>query len=92
MASNGSAVAARQYRLMSRRDVEALIAEGRKLVIRDGYVLRIDEWLPYHPGGETAIMHMVGRDATDEINGFVRCSLSAAAASSSSAASTKPVR
>ncbi|KAK5075240.1 hypothetical protein LTR64_001445 [Lithohypha guttulata] len=47
--------------------VEGLIAEGRKIVIVDGHVVKADAWCPYHPGGETAILHMVGRDGTDEI-------------------------
>lgn len=54
--------------LFSRRQVEALIADGDKIIIVDGKVLKVDSWLPYHPGGEKAIMHMVGRDATDEVN------------------------
>lgn len=59
----------RSYRVMTRREVEGLIADGRKVIIVDQYVLKVDGWLPYHPGGDKAIMHMVGRDATDEVNG-----------------------
>ncbi len=59
----------RTYRFMSRRDVEGLISEGRNIIIVDQYVLKVDGWLPYHPGGDKAIKHMVGRDATDEVNG-----------------------
>jgi delta8-fatty-acid desaturase len=51
----------------SRRDIEALIASGRSIVIVDNKVLKVDAWLPYHPGGDKAIQHMVGRDATDEV-------------------------
>lgn len=61
--------AARTYRVMSRREVEGLIAEGRKIIIVEDHVLKLDSWLPYHPGGDKSIMHMVGRDATDEVNG-----------------------
>ncbi|PHH79420.1 hypothetical protein CDD80_4873 [Ophiocordyceps camponoti-rufipedis] len=53
--------------LMSRDEIESLIANGRKIVIFRGQVLRTDAWLPYHPGGDKAILHMVGRDATAEI-------------------------
>ncbi|KAK6349939.1 hypothetical protein TWF696_006197 [Orbilia brochopaga] len=56
-----------EEKLWSRREVENLIAEGRKVIIVDGKVLKVDAWLPYHPGGNKAIMHMVGRDATDEV-------------------------
>lgn len=54
--------------LFSRRQVEGLIADGDKIIIVDGKVLKVDAWLKYHPGGDKAIMHMVGRDATDEVN------------------------
>ena len=55
---------------LSRRQVENLIAEGRKVVVVDGRVLKVDAWLPYHPGGDKAILHMVGRDATSEVQAF----------------------
>lgn len=45
-----------------------MIADGDKIVIVDGKVLKVDPWIEYHPGGDKAIMHMVGRDATDEVN------------------------
>ena len=54
--------------VLSRRQIEGMIADGRIIVIVDGKVLKIDAWLKYHPGGDKAIMHMVGRDATDEVN------------------------
>ena len=57
----------RAKRVWSRREIEGLIADGRKIVIFDNQVLRVDAWIPYHPGGDKSILHMVGRDATDEI-------------------------
>lgn len=57
--------------LLSRRYVEALIAQGNKVFILDGHVVKADAWIPYHPGGEKAILHMVGRDATDEVTALV---------------------
>jgi sphingolipid 8-(E)-desaturase len=59
------------YPLLSRTDVEALIAEGQKVFILDQFVIKADAWIPYHPGGEKSILHMVGRDATDEVTAFV---------------------
>ncbi|KDN62673.1 putative fatty acid desaturase [Colletotrichum sublineola] len=54
--------------VLSRGDVEALIAQGRrKLFILDNFVIKADAWIPYHPGGDKSILHMVGRDATDEV-------------------------
>lgn len=64
----------RKQRILSRREIEGLIFEGRHIVIYDGKVLKTDGFLNYHPGGKTAMKHMVGRDATDEINAYVHCS------------------
>lgn len=61
----------RELKLMSRDEVEALIAEGRKIVIFHQQVLKVDPWLPYHPGGDKAMLHMVGRDASDEMDSYV---------------------
>lgn len=63
-----ASVADRKQRVLSRREIEGLIAEGQHIIIYDGKVLKTDAWLEFHPGGEKAIKHMVGRDATDEIN------------------------
>lgn len=60
----------REYPVMRRDEVGALIAAGRKIVIFDGHILKVDAWLPYHPGGDKAILHMVGRDATAEIEAY----------------------
>jgi delta8-fatty-acid desaturase len=57
--------------LLSRREVEGLIAEGKTIIILDQKVLKVDAWLKYHPGGDKAIRHMVGRDATIEVNALV---------------------
>ena len=58
----------RKLALLSRDEIEARIADGQNLVIASGKVLRCDAWMPYHPGGDLSIRHMVGRDATDEVN------------------------
>ncbi|KAK4653181.1 hypothetical protein QC762_505820 [Podospora pseudocomata] len=60
----------RTYPLMSRREIEAQIADGRHMVIVDGHVLKVDAFMQFHPGGDKAMKHMVGRDATDEVNGL----------------------
>lgn len=39
-------------------------------MIVENAVLKVDAWLPYHPGGDKAILHMVGRDATNEVKAF----------------------
>ncbi|RFU31973.1 hypothetical protein B7463_g4357, partial [Scytalidium lignicola] len=53
--------------LLSRRQVEGLIAEGRTITIVNQNVLKVDLFLKYHPGGQKAVQHMVGKDATSEI-------------------------
>ncbi|KAI1262055.1 fatty acid/sphingolipid desaturase [Xylariaceae sp. FL1019] len=60
-------MADRTYPLMSRREIEGLVADGRLVFILDHFVVKADAWAPYHPGGDKAIRHMVGRDATDEV-------------------------
>ena len=54
--------------IFSRREIESLIAAGDSIVIKDNTVLRLNGWKDKHPGGDLVIQHMVGRDATDEIN------------------------
>ncbi|KAJ5520251.1 Fatty acid/sphingolipid desaturase [Penicillium fimorum] len=58
----------RKDTLLTRRYIEGLIAEGKHVIIYQDRVLRVDPFIKYHPGGEKPIKHMVGRDATDEIN------------------------
>ncbi len=57
-----------QQYMISAQKVEQLIAQGKPVVIHEGYALNISKWIDSHPGGRLAILHMVGRDATDEIN------------------------
>ncbi|KAJ9138544.1 Fatty acid/sphingolipid desaturase [Coniochaeta hoffmannii] len=57
----------RTYPLMTRREVEHLIAEGRNIIIVNQHVLKVDAWIKYHPGGDKSIAHEIGRDATDEV-------------------------
>jgi delta8-fatty-acid desaturase len=54
--------------ILSRREIEGMIADGLSITIVDGKVLKVDSWIKFHPGGDKAIRHMVGRDATDEVN------------------------
>lgn len=48
--------------------VRRLIASGKHIVIFEGQILQLNGWLDKHPGGKLAIQHMVGKDATNEIN------------------------
>ena len=71
MAPTSTKTPGRGEAFLSRRQVEGLIADGRSIIIMDQMVLKVDPWLKYHPGGHKAIMHMVGRDATDEVHAYV---------------------
>ncbi|KAL1609672.1 hypothetical protein SLS59_001181 [Nothophoma quercina] len=60
----------RKARVFSRREIEGQIANGKAIVIVDNKVLNVGAWMPYHPGGDKAMRHMIGRDATDEVTRF----------------------
>jgi hypothetical protein len=53
--------------LISRRQVEHLIALGQLIVIYDGQILKLDSWVEKHPGGRLPLLHMVGVDASCEV-------------------------
>ncbi|KAF8541964.1 fatty acid desaturase-domain-containing protein [Trichophaea hybrida] len=55
-------------RVLTRRQIEGMIADGKAIFIYKGDVLSVNAWMKFHPGGDTAIRHMIGRDATDEVN------------------------
>jgi len=74
MALSKAAIAAaksRKNKVLSRQEIQDLIAEGKIILIVENAVLNADAWLPFHPGGDKAIRHMVGRDATDEVKAYV---------------------
>ncbi|KAI1154395.1 fatty acid desaturase-domain-containing protein [Nemania diffusa] len=54
-------------RILTPPAIKRMIAEGQTIVIFDDFVLRLDSWLGKHPGGRLAILHMIGKDATDEM-------------------------
>ncbi|KAJ8122359.1 hypothetical protein ONZ43_g1423 [Nemania bipapillata] len=54
-------------RILMPQAIKRMIAEGQAIVIFDDFVLRLDSWLSKHPGGRLAILHMIGKDATDEM-------------------------
>lgn len=55
----------------TREEVAVRILAGEALVVYNHQLLRIPQaWLNAHPGGSLAILHFVGRDATDEIDAY----------------------
>lgn len=58
-------------RKWTRAEVVDSILAGEILFIRNGHVIKVPKvWLDRHPGGELAISHFVGRDASDETSAF----------------------
>lgn len=57
-----------QHNIIPPAEIQSRITEGEPIVVYEGYVLHLGQWINTHPGGRLAILHMVGRDATDEIN------------------------
>ncbi|CAM9233359.1 unnamed protein product [Heterosigma akashiwo] len=49
--------------------VRELIAEGRDLLVYEDGVYDLTKWKVHHPGGDLAITHLVGMDATNQIRG-----------------------
>ncbi|KAH7345795.1 hypothetical protein BKA66DRAFT_448073 [Pyrenochaeta sp. MPI-SDFR-AT-0127] len=56
---------------LSRNMIERWINQGNPIVIYERCALQLGVWVDQHPGGRLTILHMVGRDATDEINMYV---------------------
>jgi cytochrome b involved in lipid metabolism len=54
-------------KVLSRAHIKGLITQGQVIIISDKQVLRLDRWIDRHPGGRLPILHMVGKDATDQI-------------------------
>ncbi|KAI5953276.1 SLD [Candida jiufengensis] len=57
-------------RILSRVEITDLIAGGKVIVIYKDNVLNLTSWISRHPGGDKAVYHMIGRDATDEMNAY----------------------
>src|SRR6266545_5715258 len=54
--------------IWTRDAIAKRILAGETLIIYQGHLLKIPQkWLEAHPGGSLALLHFVGRDATDEI-------------------------
>jgi delta8-fatty-acid desaturase len=54
-----------------RQSIAARILNGEHLFILNGELIRVPhQWLAAHPGGALAILHFIGRDATDEVEAY----------------------
>ncbi|CAG8534726.1 11097_t:CDS:1 [Racocetra persica] len=59
-----------QLNYLTKREVEQRVRNGQMLIIYNNKVYKLNKWIKYHPGGELAIINMIGKDATDAINVF----------------------
>ncbi len=67
--SSASSLSPRRKKL-TRAQLAARIAAGETLVLHGTRIYKLDSWLARHPGGAVAILHFVGRDASDEIEAY----------------------
>ncbi|WFD23497.1 sphingolipid 8-(E)-desaturase [Malassezia equina] len=63
----GAGAEALPRRVLTRAQLAERIAQGEVLVVHRRLIYKLDHWIHVHPGGDTAILHFVGRDAKDEI-------------------------
>jgi hypothetical protein len=57
-------------RIVPRSELAQRIINGENLVIYNDLVLDLTRWADKHPGGKLAVLHFVGRDATDEMDAY----------------------
>jgi delta8-fatty-acid desaturase len=60
----------KQPQLLSREEIAQRICQGALLFIYRSNVINATQWAKHHPGGALAILHFVGRDATDEVEAY----------------------
>jgi len=60
----------RKTRLLTRSELINRIISGQNLVIYHSLVLDLTRWADKHPGGKLAVLHFVGRDASDEMDAY----------------------
>ena len=56
--------------LLTRDQIAQRICQGQILFIYQKHVVNATKWAPLHPGGNLALLHFVGRDATDEVDAY----------------------
>ncbi|CAG8713820.1 13237_t:CDS:1 [Dentiscutata erythropus] len=59
-----------QRNYLTKQEVEKRVQNGQILIIYNNKVYKLNKWIKHHPGGELAIINLVGKDATDAINVF----------------------
>ncbi|KAI9091777.1 fatty acid desaturase-domain-containing protein [Phlyctochytrium arcticum] len=64
---SASALPKRSQGVYTQKEIDQRVAEGETLVIIKDRVYNLTKFLKHHPGGDLAIIHMNGRDATDAV-------------------------
>ncbi|KAI7870982.1 delta-6-fatty acid desaturase [Spinellus fusiger] len=54
-------------RVIPQEEFQKRVEQGEALFIYDAQVYNVSGFMKHHPGGEMAIRHVLGKDATDEI-------------------------
>ncbi|KAI8996020.1 fatty acid desaturase-domain-containing protein [Gaertneriomyces semiglobifer] len=57
----------REGNVITKAEVRERVEQGEILVLIEGKVYDLTKFVKFHPGGELAIWHMRGRDATDAV-------------------------
>lgn len=56
--------------VLDRHTIAKRVCSGELLFIFHAQVINASAWANHHPGGVLAILHFVGRDATDEVEAY----------------------
>ncbi|KNC97541.1 uncharacterized protein SPPG_07016 [Spizellomyces punctatus DAOM BR117] len=62
-----TATAVRRHAIFTRKEIEDRVKQGEILVIINSKVYNLTKFINHHPGGDLAIWHMAGKDATDAV-------------------------
>ncbi|GAB5360423.1 hypothetical protein AAMO2058_000626700 [Amorphochlora amoebiformis] len=62
---------ANQLKTMDPHQLHAHVEAGEQLVVIDGWVLDVEDFLANHPGGERIITRYIGKDATSAVRGNI---------------------
>jgi len=54
---------------MTIKEFEEAVKSGKKYVVLDEYVLDLESFLPYHPGGKFVLQHNIGQDVSKFFHG-----------------------
>jgi delta8-fatty-acid desaturase len=68
--ATSSASRQRDLPLFTREQIAQRIIQGAILIIYHSKLINATSWTTSHPGGSLALLHFVGRDASDEIDAY----------------------